>query len=180
MLPYILIAVAVVIVLLIVIVAMQPAEFRLVRSTTISAPPAVVFAQVNDFHEWDAWSPWAKLDPAMKTTYEGPPAGAGASYHWLGNNKVGEGRMTIVESRPSDLVRIKLEFMKPFKATNEATFTFKPQGNQTLVEWSMTGTRNFMFKLVQMIMSMEKLVGPMFEQGLAAMKAQAEATTIKG
>src|SRR5689334_16838718 len=100
MLPYILIGVAVLIVLLIVIVAMQSPHFRIARSTTINAPPGVVFAQVNDFHNWDGWSPWAKIDPAMKVTYEGPPAGTGASYAWLGNSKVGEGKMTIAESRP--------------------------------------------------------------------------------
>ena len=115
----------------VVIVALQPSEFRVARSTTISAPPPAVFAQVNDFHKWEAWNPWGKIDPAMKQTYEGAPAGTGAIYTWAGNNEVGEGRMTITESRPSDLIRVKLEFFKPFAATNTAEFTFKPEGNQT-------------------------------------------------
>ena len=94
-------------------------------------PPAAVFAQVNDFHKWEAWNPWGKIDPAMKQAYEGAPAGTGAIYTWAGNKEVGEGRMTITESRPSDLIRVKLEFFKPFAATNTAEFTFKPEGNQT-------------------------------------------------
>jgi uncharacterized protein YndB with AHSA1/START domain len=170
----ILIAVAAIIVLLIIIVAMQPAEFRIERATTISAPPAAVFAQVNDFHNWQAWSPWAKIDPAMKQSYEGAPAGTGAIYSWVGNKKVGEGRMTILDTRPDELVRIKLEFLKPFKATNIAEFTLAPQGNQTLTTWIMTGQKNFMFKAFHMMMNMDKLVGKDFEKGLAQMKAIAE------
>jgi hypothetical protein len=96
----ILIALAVIIIALIVIVAMRPSDFRVTRTATISAPAEVVFTQVNDLHKWEAWSPWAKLDPAAKITYEGPPAGAGASFRWAGNNKVGEGSMIIMESRP--------------------------------------------------------------------------------
>ncbi|HVY69235.1 MAG TPA: SRPBCC family protein [Verrucomicrobiae bacterium] len=171
----ILLIIGAVVVIVVVIVAMQPAEFRLSRSTKVSAPPPAVFAQVNDFHNWENWSPWAKIDPAMKQTYSGAPAGNGAIYEWAGNSKAGAGRMTIVESRPGELVRIKLEFLKPFQAENQAEFTFHPQGNQTAVTWTMTGRKNFMFKAVHLLMSMEKMVGGQFEQGLAQMKAVAEA-----
>src|SRR5260370_20683691 len=119
----ILAVVAGIVVVLAVLAAMQPAEFRIARSATMSAPAPDVFAQVNDFHKWDAWSPWAKIDPTMKQAYEGAPAGTGAVYTWVGNNKVGEGTMTVTESRPHDLVTIKLEFRRPFKATNTAEFT---------------------------------------------------------
>src|SRR5712692_10488733 len=129
---YILIGVAAVVLILVAVIALQPADFRITRSATIAAPPADVFAQVNDFHKWEAWSPWAKIDPTMKQIYDGAPAGTGAIYTWSGNGKVGEGRMTVTESRPSDLIRIKLEFLKPFTATNSAEFTFKPEANQTL------------------------------------------------
>ncbi len=127
----ILLAIAVIVVVLVVVIVTRPADFSITRSATMSAPPQAVFPQVNDLHNWEAWSPWAKIDPAMQTTFAGPAAGTGSIYTWAGNNKVGEGRMTIVESRPSDLVRIKLEFMKPFAATNATEFTFQPQGNQT-------------------------------------------------
>jgi hypothetical protein len=173
-LVYILIAIAVIIIGLIVLVVIQPTDFRVVRTATVSAPASDVFAQVNDFHKWEAWSPWAKIDPAMKQTYEGAPAGTGASYAWNGNNQVGEGRMTITESRPSDLIRIKLDFFRPFAATNQAEFTFKPDGKQTVVSWSMTGKRNFMFKAMGLFMSMDKMIGGQFEKGLASMKAIVE------
>jgi hypothetical protein len=160
-----------------VVVALRPAEFRIARTATMSAPAPVVFDQVNDFHHWDAWSPWAKIDPAMKQTYEGAPAGTGAIYTWIGNKQVGEGRMTILESRPSDLVKIKLEFMKPFKATNAAEFTFQPQGAQTAVTWSMSGRNNFFLKAFGLFMNMDKMIGGDFEKGLASMKAVSEAAS---
>ena len=175
MLKKILLAVAVIILLFVIVVAMQPADFRITRSTTIAAPAETVFAHVNDFHKWDAWSPWAKLDPAMKQSYEGSAAGTGAIYTWDGNKDVGTGRMTLTESRSNELVRIKLEFLKPFAAVNDTEFTFKPEGNQTAVTWSMTGKNNFIAKAFSLIMNMDKMVGGDFEKGLAQMKTLAEA-----
>jgi len=175
MLAKILIVLAVIIVLFVVIVALRPSDFRATRSTTIAAPPAIVFEQVNDLHKYLAWNPFSKLDPAAKKIFEGPSAGPGASLAWAGNNQMGEGKMTVTESRPSELVRFRLEFLRPFKATNTAEFTFKPDGGQTVVEWSMTGTNNFMFKAVGLFMNCDKMVGGMFEQGLANLKAAAEA-----
>jgi len=172
---YIPIAIVAVIIVLIVFVAMQPADFRVTRTATVSAPPQAAFAQVNDFHKWEAWNPWGKIDPAMKQTYEGAPAGVGAVYSWVGNNNVGEGRMTITESHPSDLIRIKLEFMKPFAATNTAEFTFKPEGSQTAVTWSMSGKKTFVTKGIHVLMNMDKMIGGQFEKGLADMKAIVEA-----
>ena len=180
MLVKILLGVAAVIVLVVgvlaLIVAMQPSEFRIERSTTIAAPAPAVFAQVNDFHNWQAWSPWATLDPAAKSSFEGAPAGQGAMFAWAGNSKVGEGRMTITESRPSELVRIKLEFVKPFAATNTAEFTFKPAGDRTAVTWSMFGHNNFLSRAVFLFVNMDKALGSEFEKGLASMKSAAEAS----
>lgn len=175
MLKKILIALVVIVVVFVVVVALQPAEFRIERSTAISAPAPAVFAQVNDFHKWEAWNPWGKIDPAMKQNYDGAPAGTGAIYTWAGNNEVGEGRMTVVESRPNELIRIKLEFFKPFAATNTAEFSFKPEASQTAVTWSMTGEKNFMAKAVHLFMNMDKMVGSQFEKGLASMKSIVEA-----
>jgi hypothetical protein len=171
----ILIALVVIVVGLVAVITLQPARYRVSRSTTIAAPAPVVFAQVNDFHKWSAWSPWEKIDPAMKRTYEGPPAGVGASYAWVGSREVGEGRMTIVESRPSDLIQVKLEFVKPFAGTSVAEFTFKPDGERTLVTWSMTGDKNFIAKAIHLVMSMDRMIGDQFDKGLAAMKTVAEA-----
>ncbi|MEO8163975.1 MAG: SRPBCC family protein [Betaproteobacteria bacterium] len=158
-----------------VVVAMQPDEFRVVRSLTMAAPPQVIFAQVDDLRKWDAWNPWQKKDPAMKVALTGPSSGPGVSYSWVGNKDVGEGRLTITESRPNDLVRLKLEFAKPFRATNTATFTFTPVGNQTAVTWAMEGHNNFLAKAFHLVMNMDKMVGGEFEKGLADMKAVVEA-----
>jgi hypothetical protein len=175
MIKKILIGLVVVIAILVVVVLLQPATYQVERSTTINAPAPVVFAQVNDFHNWNNWSPWAKLDPAMKQTFGGAPAGTGATYAWTGNKEVGEGRMTITDSHPSDLVKIKLEFLKPFAATSNTDFTFTPQGNQTLVKWKMVGDNNFVAKAFHLVMNMDKMIGGDFEKGLAQMKAVAEA-----
>ncbi len=175
MLKKILIALAAIVVVFVVVVAMQPSDFRIARTATISAPAPALFAQVNDFHNWEEWSPWAKLDPAAKTTFEGPAAGTGATFRWAGNKEIGEGSMTITESRPSDLIRIKLEFLKPFAATNTAEFTFKPDGDQTAVTWSMAGQSNFIGKTFCLFMDRDKMVGGKFEEGLSRMKSVVEA-----
>jgi hypothetical protein len=175
MLKKILAAVLAIVVVLVAVVAMQPSEFRIARATTIAAPAPVVFAQVNDFHKWEAWNPWGKLDPAVKQAYEGAPAGTGAVYTWSGNSQVGAGRMTVVESRPSDLVRIKLEFFKPMAGTSMADFTFKPEGDQTAVTWTMTGTNSFVAKALGLVMNMDRMIGGQFEKGLADMKTVSEA-----
>jgi uncharacterized protein YndB with AHSA1/START domain len=171
----ILIIIASVIVVFVIVVSLQPSGFRVTRSATVSTPAAVVFALVNDLHEWEAWSPWEKMDPALKKTFEGPSAGTGASYSWAGNKKVGEGRMTITESRPGELIRIKLEFLKPFRATNTAEFAFKFEGNQTSVTWSMSGKNNFMGNAMHLFMNFDKMIGGDFEKGLVQLKLVAEA-----
>ena len=175
----ILIGLAVLIIVFLGIVAMQPSDFKVTRSGKITAPADVVFAQVNDFHKWDAWSPWAKMDPAAKATFSGSPSGTGAIHAWAGNDKVGEGKMTILESHPSDLIRIKLDFVKPFESTCTTEFTFKPEGDQTTVTWTMTGKNTFAAKAFCLFRNMDKMVGGDFEKGLAQMKAVAEGAVKK-
>ena len=156
------------------VIAMRPADFRLVRSATLNAPPEKVFALINDFKQWEAWSPWAKIDPAMKTTYGAATAGPGATYAWVGNSDVGEGKMTITGSQPHERIVIRLEFKAPMEATNMTEFLLKPEGAGTKVEWTMTGTNNFMTKAFDLFMNMDKMVGADFEKGLAQMKVAAE------
>lgn len=158
------------------VVALQPADYRITRTAKIAAPPAAVFAHVNDFHNWDAWSPWAKLDPDSKVTFDGPSAGTGAVMAWSGNDKVGEGKMTVLESRPGELVRIKLDFVRPFEDTCTTEFAFAPDGDQTAVTWAMFGQHNFMSKAMCLFMDMDTMVGGDFEKGLASIKSVAEAT----
>lgn len=162
-----------------ILVALQPDGYRVQRSAKLAAPADTVFEQVNDFHKWEAWSPWAKLDPAMKTTYDGPASGKGAMYHWVGNSDVGEGRMTILESTPSSKVLIKLEFIKPFESLCETTFTFAPDGQKTDVSWVMTGSNNFMSKVMQIFVSMDKMVGGDFDKGLENLKKVTESVSAK-
>ena len=163
---YLLLSIAVIIIGLIVAIAMQPSEFVVSRSAAISAPAAALFAQVNDFHNWEGWSPWIQLDPTAKNAYAGAPSGEGAIFTWNGNSKVGAGKMTLLESRPNTLIKIKLEFFKPFKATNTAQFTFIPGGDLTTVTWSMSGKNNFMAKAFGMVMDCDKIIGTMFDKGL--------------
>ena len=179
MLKKILTLLVVIVIVFVIVAALQPADYRVVRSANISAPPAAVFAQVNDFHKWEAWSPWAKLDPAAKNSFDGAPAGPGAVYTWAGNSKVGEGRMTLTESHPDDLIRIKLDFIKPFPSTSTTEFTFKPAGDQTAVTWAMSGQKGFVSKAFCMFMNMDKTVGGDFERGLVQLKAVAEAAAKK-
>jgi len=175
----ILIAVAVIVALYLIIAALQPSEFTITRSATTSAPAEAVFAQVNDFHKWEAWSPWAKLDPNARNSYEGPAAGVGAVCSWSGNMQVGQGRMTIVESRQNESIRLNLDFVKPMKAHNIAEFTFKTAGNQTKITWTMSGKKCFMGKAFGLLMNCDKMVGSMFEKGLAGMKSLAEAAPME-
>ena len=170
---YIVIGVVVVFGVLALSVAARPADFKISRSATVPAAPAVVFPHVNDLHKWQAWSPWAKLDPNAKNTYEGPPEGVGASFAWDGNRNVGAGKMTITESKANELVRFRLDFEKPMKGTNIAEFTFQAQDKGTVVTWTMTGKYGFMGKLFDMIINCEKMVGAQFEKGLADLGARA-------
>jgi hypothetical protein len=173
MLKKILFALAATIVVLAIVVALQPSTFHIERSVTVAAPPPVPHALVNDFHAWGGWSPWEKLDPAMKRSYDGPVAGVGAKYAWAGNDDVGEGRMTIEQSSARQ-IQIRLEFIQPFAATNRATFAFDPVAEGTKVTWAMDGDKNFASKAFGLVMDMDEMIGADFERGLASMKALAE------
>jgi hypothetical protein len=170
----VLVGLVVVVALLAAVVVTQPAEFHVARSTAIAAPPERVFGHVNDLHKWEAWSPWARIDPAMTQSYEGSSAGAGAVFNWSGNAEVGAGRTTITESRPPGLIRIKLEMFEPMTATNDGQLTFEPEGDVTKVTWSIDGRHNFLGKAVSLAMSMDQMIGGQFEMGLAALKTVVE------
>ena len=174
MLKIILISLATALAIFLIVAARQPSTFRVERSTTISASPAEVFPHLNDLRKTQVWSPWVKLDPSAKYTFEGPEAGVGATSSWAGNSKVGEGRQTIVESRPNERVGIKLDFKKPFESTSLAEFTVRPEGERSGVTWSLSGENNFVCKVFCTILSQDKMIGEPFEQGLAELKALVE------
>ncbi len=149
-------------------------NFEVQRSTSIQASPEKIFALIDDFHHWGAWSPWEKMDPAMKRAHSGAAAGRGAAYAWEGNSKVGQGRMEITESSPSSRVAIKLDFIKPFEGHNIAEFTLEPQGGATHVTWTMRGQNPYVAKLMGIFVDMDKMIGKDFEAGLANLKGAAE------
>ncbi|MBB3222468.1 SRPBCC family protein [Pseudoduganella umbonata] len=154
---------------------MQPDTFRIERTALIKAPPERVFAYLNDFRQWPAWSPWERFDPAMQRAYSGAASGTGAIYTWSGNEDVGQGRMEIVESTPPSTVGIRLDFVQPFESHNQVRFVLTPRPEGTAVSWSMSGNRPFVMKLVEVFTSVEDMAGPDFEQGLAQLKEAAEA-----
>jgi Polyketide cyclase / dehydrase and lipid transport len=170
----VLIVLLVIVLIVLALASRKPDSFRVERRVTINAAPETAFAFVNDFHRWSAWSPWEKLDPKLTREYSGSESGTGAIYAWRGNAKVGEGRMEIMESVPFSRLRIKLDFMRPFKANNTTEFTFASQGNGTNVVWAMHGPAPLASRIMQVFMSMDAMVGKDFERGLASMKMAAE------
>ena len=159
----------------VVVVALQPSDFRVERSATVATPQADVFAQVNDLRKWDAWSPWAKLDPEAKISFEGPESGQGAAMSWSGNDKVGEGKMTVVESQPNDAVKLWVDFVKPFEGTSNSDFAFRSEGEGTAVTWSMSAHHNFLEKAMCLVMNGKQMISDDMEKGLAQLKSVAEA-----
>jgi len=157
-------------------VATRPDKYHVERSTTVDAPAATVFAQIDDLAVWREWSPWEKKDPAMKRTFSTPTAGVGASYAWEGNKEVGKGKMSIVASNPGEKVAQKLEMLEPFPSTAEISFTLKADSpTTTKVTWAMDGKHNFIGKAFSVVKPMDGMVGKDFEDGLANLKKVAEA-----
>jgi uncharacterized protein YndB with AHSA1/START domain len=176
MLPimHILTILLIVVAALLVYAAVRPNSFRVQRAIAIKAPAERIFAQINDFHNWPAWSPYEKLDPAMTRKLSGAEAGQGAVYEWSGNSKAGQGRMEITATTPPSQIDIKLDFTRPFVAHNRVTFAMKAAGDSTATSWIMEGPSPYMAKLMGIFMNMDKLVGRDFERGLANLKAIAE------
>jgi Polyketide cyclase / dehydrase and lipid transport len=171
------IVVVVLIIAAIAFIATRPSYSRIQRSAQINAPADVVFSIINDLRRWAEWSPYDKRDPDMKKMFEGPSAGPGAIYIWNGNSQVGEGRLTIVESKPGEFVSMRLEFSRPFKCNNEVNFKIVPSDGGTRVSWIMDGKNTFMNKFMSIFMDMDKMVGTDFEHGLANLNNVAQAET---
>jgi carbon monoxide dehydrogenase subunit G len=169
------IGVLILIVAVIALIATRPGSFHVERSGQVDAPPEAVFSILNDFQHWHEWSPYDKRDPNLKSTVSEPSAGPGALYTWTGNDDVGEGRMTLVESKPGELVSMNLEFIRPFAATNQVSFKLTPAEGGTKVTWSLDGKNNFIAKAMSLLMDMDKMIGKDFEQGLVNLNSVAQA-----
>jgi len=174
MFKYIAIALAVAVAAVLAAAATRPDTFRVERAIRVSAPPEKIFHYVNDFHQWGVWSPYEKLDPSMKRSFGGTPAGNGAVYEWAGNSKAGAGRMQIIDSITPSRVIIKLDFSKPITGHNRAAFTFQPVANDTEVTWSMDGPSPYIAKLMGLFFNMDQLIGRDFETGLGNLKSVSE------
>jgi len=171
MLIKILIAIAVLIAAFLVVAALQPTEITISRSAFVAAPPSAVFPHVNTARSWEAWSPWSRLDPTMKTTYEGPAAGVGAVTAWTSSGQAGAGSTTVIASEEGKLVRFRLEMLEPMRATNTVDFTFKPERDGTVITWAMHCRRNLLAKAFGLFIDCDKMVGGEFEKGLANLGA---------
>jgi len=170
--------IAVVVVVLIAAVlayaATKPDTFHVQRSTSIQAPAEKIFPLIDDFRQQASWSPWEKMDPAMKKSLSGAPSGKGAAYEWDGNSQVGKGRIEITDSTPTSKVAMKLDMFAPFEAHNNVEFTLDATGGSTRVTWAMYGPQPFIAKVMSVFMDCDKMVGQNFEAGLANLKAIAE------
>ena len=174
MLKYILLIVALALIAVLIAAAFRPDTFRVERAIQINAPADRIYPLIDDFHRWTAWSPWEKRDPALKRDYSGAASGKGAVYAWEGNKDVGQGRMEILEAVPPSRIVIKLDFLKTFEAHNTAEFTLQPVAGGTELRWAMQGPQPYLFKLMNLLFNMDKMVGKDFEAGLASIKAIAE------
>ena len=148
-------------------------SFEVSRSTGISSTAEAIHGLIEDFHQWRKWSPWEDLDPALERTYSGPDRGVGARYAWKGNKKAGQGSMLITGST-TEQVDIEIAFVKPFKNTNQVTFTLTPTGDATEVEWTMRGESKGLWGLFGKVLPMDKWIGKDFEKGLVQLMVVAE------
>jgi len=174
MIKTIIIVIVVLIAAILIFAATRPDTFRIQRATNITALPEKIFPLINDFHQWEPWSPWEKVDPALTRTYSGAASGKGAIYEWNGNKNIGQGHMEIIESSPASKIVLKIDFIKPFEAHNTVEFTLVAKGDSTTVTQAMYGPSPYISKLMGIFCSMEKIVGPKYEEGLANLKAIAE------
>ena len=152
----------------------KPDTFHVQRSASITAPAEKIFSIIDNFSQWPAWSPWEKIDPAMKKTLSGAANGTGAISEWDGNSEVGTGRIEITESSPASRITMKLDMLKPFEAHNIVEFTLASNGGATNVTWAMHGHSPYVAKVMSLFMDCDKMVGKQFEEGLENLKTIAE------
>jgi len=158
------------------IAATKPDTFYVQRSTTINASQEKIFPLINELRAQSSWSPFEK-DPDMKRTLSGPVSGKGAVYAWDGNREVGAGSIAITDSVEPRKVTLALDMTRPFAAHNIVEFTLQPVGDATTVTWAMHGPQPFIGKIISTVIDCDKMVGAMFEEGLAKLKVLAEKQT---
>jgi hypothetical protein len=156
------------------LVASRPSAYRTERSTPLAAPAEIPFALVNDLHRWRLWSPWDAPDPDMKRHFDGPIAGPDAVYTWTGNAKAGKGRVTVLETRPYEFIRVRFERLAPQPSTSTLDFTFQPTAEGVLLRWSQQGQLSWLDKARSLFADLEAQRSEALDQGLKALVAVSE------
>ncbi|CAM3762910.1 SRPBCC family protein [Roseateles saccharophilus] len=170
----VLICLAAAVLLLMAYASTRPGEFSVERRLRIAAPADRLWPLVGELRGFNRWNPYERKDPLIKGRYDGAAAGIGSRYAWE-SDKVGTGSLEITGQQPGRAVQMKLEFVKPFEAHNQAEFALRPTADgATEVSWRMHGPANFMHKLMGLFMDMDKLVGSDFEDGLQNLRQIAE------
>ncbi|KQV52755.1 polyketide cyclase [Pelomonas sp. Root1217] len=173
-LSIILICLGVALVLLLAYAATRPDEFRVERRARIAAPADKVWPLVSELRAFNRWNPYERKDPLIKSAYSGASSGIGSRYDW-DSKEVGSGSLEIVSQQPGRAVQMKLDFVKPFEAHNQAEFALQPTPDgATEVRWAMHGPANFISKLMGVFIDMDKMVGRDFEAGLQNLRQLAE------
>lgn len=173
MLKVILIAIVVLLAAILVYAATRPDILHVERTIDIKAPPQKIFALINDFRLWDAWTPYNK-DPAMKKTYSGSASGKGAMYAWEGNKEVGRGEITITDTTPPKEIVMALHMIQPFEGRNHVVFSLDTKGDATTVTWMLEDKHTYFMKVMSLFLNLDRMIGGDFETGLARLKAVAE------
>lgn len=164
-LKYVLLLLLVVVVAGAIYVATRPNSFEVSRSKVIKAPPAVVFNNVSDFKNWEAWNPWMEKDTTIKATYPEQTSGIGGSYSWT-SEESGGGKMTNLEMVANKSLTQELKF-DDFDAST-VTWNLEEVEDGTNVTWTMKGDNmGFMFKAIVAISGgMDNMVGDDYAKGL--------------
>ncbi|WP_422079707.1 SRPBCC family protein [Ulvibacterium sp.] len=163
-----------IIVLLLVLALLAPKTYNVSRSIEISRPKGEVFEYLKSLKKMDEWSPWAKKDPNMEKKFTGTDGEVGATSYWNGNKDVGEGEQEITKVVEGERVESELRFLKPWKSTSDCYMEVKDGDGQTKVTWGFSGKNKFPMSIMMLFMSMDKMVGKDFEEGLATLKSNLE------
>jgi hypothetical protein len=153
--------------------SMQEEHTHLERSVVVDATPADMTYFSHDLKGVNEWSPWEGKDPSMERVYSDPSAGVGATYHWTGNDEVGEGTMTIKSVMDGE-VAIDLHFIAPFEGDSVATITYVEQGDGMKVTWAFDQDNVLMSKVMMLFMDFEGMLGPDYEKGMELLKPLVE------
>lgn len=155
-------------------VAAKPPHYVISREISIQAPAEKIFPYLNNSRLAEKWGPWLETDPQAKMVYSGPDQGVGSKTSWDSTGRLGTGSATIVESVPNQKVVMQLEYTKPMSMRQDSLYLIQQTGAETKVTWRVEGENSFLSRMMCAFVDMDKMVGGMFEKGLAHLKSLAE------